>query len=299
MKNFEICLYLLAQCSCFRLPHFTRLRQSSEHWDLAKLCLLFWDHPLLERQIFERLKNPQAIENEFTLLEKKSIQLIYPTHSYYPLRFYALEKPPLCLFVRGKLSFHGHTLSVVGAREVSHQTLKWMDKHLFPVIETLDVLTVSGGARGVDRKAHEFAIELKKPTVVFLPSGVESIYPRDLENRIDRYLETGSAFVSEYAPPVQMQKHHFLHRNRMIASFSSHLLVMQARERGGTMMTAQWALRLGTQVAVLPQDPLNPDYSGNLQLLVDGAVPLRDQLDLRIFLERKELSVPYLVDQRV
>lgn len=276
----------LSRCSCFRLKHFVDFFKNRRALrDLNDLAHLFWDEPLLQRQIFE-VSQGHSLKDDIEFIERHAIQILYPGHPEYPLEFFVLEKPPLFLYVRGTLPRHSVKLGVVGAREISEETEIWLRRHLSEVLDKKNLCTVSGGARGVDRYVHDLSRFYQRPTVVFLPSGHRSVYPQDLKREIPKYLDAGGAVVSEFSLDTPMRKHHFLQRNRMIASYSSHLLIAEAKIKGGTMTTAEWAIRCGTNLAVIPQSPLLNCFEGNLQLLVDGATPVRDSTDLELFIDR-------------
>ncbi len=205
-----------------------------------------------------------------------------------PRLFVQSEEAPSQLYFSGDPSLLQCPLvSVVGAREVKSWVLEWMENELGPALHQCGVGVVSGGARGLDQYAHGLAIRGNLPTVVVVPSGLQNIYPKKIENwrKISKVL-----FVSEYLPAVIMRKHHFHKRNRIIAGLSPLTLVVQASEKSGTMMTARKALDYGRALATLPGSPLDSAFAGNNQLLYDGAFLIRNKNDL-VQLFQRELKV--------
>jgi DNA processing protein len=120
----------------------------------------------------------------------------------------------------------------------------------------------------------------QKPTYVFLPSGLNEIYPKDLRAWKDSILQGRGAILSEYWPSEQIKKHYFVARNRLIASMAHAVLVVQGEKRSGTLLTAKWAMEMGCPLGVVPGHPRDTAFSGNLGLLRDGVVPIIDEIDI-------------------
>ena len=139
---------------------------------------------------------------------------------------------------------------------------------------------MSGGARGVDREVHRTCLLKGKPTVVVVPSGLDQLYPQELEDWAESIVSSGGCLVSEYEPDVTMKRHHFLRRNRIVSGLSSVTLVVEAARKSGSWMTGRLARDQGRTVAVLPGFPADVHRQGTVDLLVDGAQAIRDDLDL-------------------
>ncbi|MEN0058951.1 MAG: DNA-processing protein DprA, partial [Bdellovibrio sp.] len=174
-------------------------------------------------------------------------------------------------------------LSVVGSREPCYDSLQWMEKELSAFCEEKKPLIVSGGARGVDQKSHGVALRKKHPTVVVLPSGLENMYPGTLLEWVKPVLDSGGCFLSEYAFTQRMHKYLFHHRNRLIAALGEATLLVEARRRSGTLMTANQAVQMGRPVWVVPGHPHDVHFSGSLDLLSEGALMVRDAQDLSMY----------------
>ncbi len=228
------------------------------------------------------LKHPdwyqQALE-QIQKMQNQNIHIIYPGHINYPKNFYKLPDPPLFLTYEGQPVWKDHKcLSVVGSREPTDRALKWMETHLKSVF--LEVCSVSGGARGIDQKAHNISLRTKRPTVVFLPSGLRCVYPKSLATWSNEIIETGGAIVSEFLPQTFMQKQHFHRRNRLIASISDTLLIVEARLKSGSLLTANLASNIDQSIAVLPSFPDDIQTEGNIKLLLEGVQPVVSSKDL-------------------
>jgi len=221
------------------------------------------------------------ILRQYELMQKQEITLLHPFHKDYPQEFLTLEKPPLYLSVKGDCSaLTKKRVSVVGSRHPSVRVLEWMDIHLTPLVQTGAVL-VSGAARGVDQRAHLICLRQSQPTIAFLPSGFLQVYPKDFQKWIPEILKTGGLILSEYLPNQAIHPHHFHERNRMIAKLGFFLLVCEARRKSGSIMTARLAIENSKTVCVLPSFPSESSNQGCLDLLFQGAFPIRDFQDLQ------------------
>ncbi len=240
---------------------------------------------LLGKETGEILSRWREAERLVQWCYEQGIQILHPWHCDYPTRFKGLERPPVFLNVWGDLPWLGRPgLSIVGAREPTQLAMQWMEHHLPSTLSSNKIYTVSGGARGVDQKAHALSLRAGAPTVAFLPAGLAQPYPADFRSWFQSIRESGGAIVSEFSPHTTMRKAHFERRNRMIAALGCGVFVVEAARRSGSMMTARLALETGVPVCVLPASPLEPRAAGTNDLLFDGASLIRDAEDLSGFL---------------
>lgn len=204
----------------------------------------------------------------------------------YPSSFRILLQPPLLFSYIGKPCWlQSPCLSVVGSREPHPYTVAWMKSELRDFIKNTDVVVVSGGARGVDFIAHSLCLDLGRPTLVMLPSGLKQIYPPSLNNHVKAILEAGGCLISEYDSNFAVRKHLFQHRNRLIAALNHALLIGEANIQSGTIMTAHIALEMGRPVWVVPGHPLMSSFAGSLDLVLDGGQLVRNAEDLKLFFD--------------
>ncbi|MCY4513269.1 MAG: DNA-processing protein DprA [Bdellovibrionales bacterium] len=228
-------------------------------------------------------------EENYKSFSQKGYKLTWPGKEDYPSSFLKLNSPPLSLTYLGDLlrleKEQYFPLTIVGSRKGQETALNWMDFYLPKIIRTKKICLVSGGARGIDQKVHSIAIRLSSPTVCFLPSGLDFFYPSGLLQFKKSILDHGGVFISCFPPEFEMRKPFFHIRNELLACYSRLVLVGQAQIRSGTMLTAQKALNYGVPVAALPGPPLSAAWTGNLQLLYDGAYLLRDETDLSLLIE--------------
>lgn len=215
-------------------------------------------------------------------LKLQGVQLLCYGEDLYPTSCYLMDDPPLTLSFCGSPAWLSEkNLAVVGSREPSFESLQWMEKEFAPFCESEKPCVISGGARGVDQKSHSVALRMQTPTVVILPSGLGQLYPESLKEWRASILDAGGCFLSEYVYEQKMHKHLFHHRNRLIAALGRATLLIEAKKRSGTLITAQQATQLGRPVWVVPGHPHDPHFGGSLDLLCEGALLIRDAQDLR------------------
>lgn len=235
---------------------------------------------------------PAAVaEAEARRLRRQGISLLTPASPDFPERWVASADPPLSLTVLGSLAaLNAPALSVVGSREPSPESGRWLETELADFCRRTRAPIVSGGARGIDQRAHAVAIRAGSPTIALLPSGLECPYPADLRRWFPAILEAGGAIVSEYPGAALMRKNHFHQRNRLIAAAGRLVLIVEARSKSGTLITAARAAEIGRPLLVVPGHPGDVRFGGNLQLLSEGATLVRNHEDLTLFWQAEDAS---------
>jgi DNA processing protein len=228
----------------------------------------------------------KKIRAENRQLAQQGVQFAVYGTNLFPSHCYLMGDPPLTLSFQGSpVWLMEKSIAVVGSREPSQDSLKWLEKELAEFCRIEKSLIVSGGARGIDQKAHAIALRNNCPTIIVLPSGLGQIYPASLKNWLEPVLAGGGCVLSEYDYSQKMHKYLFHHRNRLIAALGLVTLLVEAKRKSGTLITAQQAAQLGRPVGVVPGHPYDPHFAGCLDLLSEGATIIRDAQDLSIFLK--------------
>ncbi len=243
----------------------------------------FYSKPWLKTEI------QKAKEDIESLNHRKKIKLISLDHKNYPKSLFKLPNPPPHFFVIGEFVESTNNLAIVGRREAKPYTLKWMEDHVSPILKKHKPTVISGGARGVDTKAHQLALLNQCPTIYVIPSGLSNLYPSSLQKDSDSLLSSGAIFMSTYLPDAPMRKQNFANRNWIIAALTHKILILEAEIRSGTYKTAQYAQELNLDIAAVPSFPTDQSYSGSLKLLHEGACLVRDHQDLEVFLNFKKI----------
>lgn len=202
--------------------------------------------------------------------EKSGIVLIPWSDAGYPAALAAIVDPPPVLWLRGcQTAFDAPAVAVVGSRAASPYALAVAERLSSDLAER-GVTVVSGLARGVDSAAHRGALAARGRTVAVLGCGVDVVYPREhltLANDIAR----AGAVVSELVPGTPPRSQFFPRRNRIISGLSRAVVVIEAGEKSGSLITARSALDQGRDVLAVPGNVLNGRNRGSHALLRDGA----------------------------
>jgi DNA processing protein len=187
----------------------------------------------------------------------------------YPLLLGHIADPPIILWRRGEDVLDLPAVAVVGSRQPSPGG-RAMATRLAHGLATAGLVVVSGLARGIDAAAHEGALRAGGRTVAVLGSGVDVIYPREHGGLADEILKDG-CLVSEFEPRTPPLPRHFPLRNRIISGLSLAVVVVEAAERSGSLITARMALEQGRTVCAVPGGVASGCYRGCHALIQDGA----------------------------
>jgi len=192
-----------------------------------------------------------------------------PSEAEYPALLRPVPDAPETLHVRGRL-VDGDALAVavVGSRRATPYGLD-VAETMAADLAARGVTIVSGLARGIDSAAHRGALRVGGRTIAVLGSGVDVVYPPENRRLAEQIVERG-ALVSPFAPGTPPLPHHFPMRNRVIAGMSLAVVVVEAAERSGSLITARLAAELGREVLAVPGRVTAPESRGANRLIQDG-----------------------------
>ena len=198
--------------------------------------------------------------------------------SDYPVALREIPGAPLLLYRAGKAWAGGDAVAVVGSRAPTGPGREFA-RILSGELAAAGWTVVSGMARGIDAAAHKGALRSGGTTVAVLGCGVDVAYPREHAALRDEILETGAIF-SEYPPGSSPLPHRFPERNRIVSGLSRGVIVAEAPERSGALITARIALEQGRDVMVVPGNPWFAHTAGGNRLLREGATPVCSAADV-------------------
>ena len=227
--------------------------------------------------------NNQDLTKAKNILEtcvKNNWQTVTPDDGNYPSMLFKLPNFPLVLYVSGDLDCLKNkiTVAVVGTREPTLNSSR-VARKLSASITRSGAVVVSGGALGIDSSAHQGALETGGKTVAVLGCGLDCTYP--VANiALRKQISENGALVTEYPPGVQGVARNFPIRNRIISGLSYGTLVIEAGERSGSLITANYALEQGRDVFAVPGDILFSGFTGANKLIRDGAKPVFSAIDV-------------------
>jgi DNA processing protein len=232
---------------------------------------------IINNQICEQIHNPQTLHAAEALLEetrKAEIILLSLSDPQYPQYLKEIFAPPPILFVKGNLSiFKKHAVSIVGTRTPT-QYGKAATLQIVKGLVENNLTVVSGMARGIDTIAHESTLSMNGSTVAVLGCGIDVVYPKTNLDLWERISEKG-VLVSEFNPGTPPESYNFPRRNRIISGLSAAVVVVEAGERSGSLITSDYALQQGREVFAVPGPITSSLSSGTFKLLLDGATPAR------------------------
>jgi DNA processing protein len=199
------------------------------------------------------------------------VALVTWADAEYPAALSVIVDPPPVLWVRGNVAtLAGPAVAIVGSRAGSPYGLTVAER-LAADLSARGVIVVSGLARGVDSAAHRGALAGPGPTLAVLGSGVDVIYPAEHRGLASEIEAAGGAIISELTPGTPPQKQFFPLRNRIISGLSRAVLIVEAGEKSGSLITARCALDQGREVLAVPGNVLSGRNRGGHALLRDGA----------------------------
>ncbi|ASS93242.1 DNA-processing protein DprA [Peribacillus simplex] len=189
----------------------------------------------------------------------------------YPFLMKQIFDPPWVLYLRGdkKLLTRKNTLGVVGTRKPTSYGLEALKTILLPLVKKKFVI-ISGVAAGIDAESHKIALKEGGDTIGVLGGGLLQIYPKSNVTLAEEIINKG-LLISETPPEMRAEPWMFPLRNRIISGLSQGVFVVEAKERSGSLITAQAALEHGREVFALPGNVTSPESQGTNQLIQDGA----------------------------
>lgn len=219
----------------------------------------------------------KAATQDLKQLEKLGGHLLVLGDVSYPEPLSHIEDAPPILMALGDISLlKQKTFAIVGARNASIIGLK-IATNAAAKLGKAGYIISSGLARGIDGAAHKASISTG--TIAVVAGGVDVVYPREHQDIYDQILEYGLV-ISEMPLGTQPQARHFPRRNRIISGLSKGVLIVEATERSGSLITARMANEQGREIFAVPGNPLDPRSAGPNALIRDGATLTRSTADI-------------------
>ncbi len=213
----------------------------------------------------------EPLEKELCELPNIGARMIKWTDDDYPPNLRQIADPPPFLFVRGTASLTDpNCIAIVGARAASDIGRR-MAQRLGLELAAKGFTVVSGLARGIDGEAHQGALDAHGITLAVLGCGVDVIYPAEHRKLAEAIIEGGGALISELPIGTQPLAENFPTRNRILSGLCLGVVIVEAAEKSGSLITARMALEQDRQVFAVPGSPLTGKTRGSNRLLKEGA----------------------------
>ncbi len=211
---------------------------------------------------------------------KLGIQIITFFDSIYPSMLKEIYQPPWVLYAKGDLSLlqKQRKLAVVGSRNATVYSKEVIKAIMKELVEER-VVIVSGLAKGVDTIAHMTADEHNGKTIAIIAGGFNHIYPKE-NLLLAETIKESHLLLSEYPPDTKPLKWHFPMRNRIISGISRGTLVVEAKRKSGSLITANLALQEGRDVFAVPGSIFSPNSYGANDLIKQGSKPVSSASDI-------------------
>jgi DNA processing protein len=246
-----------------------------------------------EKMSFLGIRNPEAIKSLDSMMEKgekiidvckkKNIKMIAKDEEAYPSRLKEIPDAPFLLYLLGEFNYSMKLVAIVGTRNTSREAEEineWFTRELID----FNIGIVSGLAKGHDTISQKTAIEKGGYTAAVLGCGIDIIYPAGSEELYNA-IKVSGAILSEYPPGTEPLRQNFPLRNRIISGLSEAVLVIQAPEKSGALITAEYAELQKKELYAIPGNPKDPRNTGSNRLIQKGA---------KIVLNPEEIAVDLL-----
>lgn len=213
--------------------------------------------------------------------EKMNIRIITADNEEYPQSLKKLDDLPVVLYCRGKLFDNDKycPVAMVGTRSATEYGKQAAFSLAYRFAKS-GCTVVSGIAEGNDLAAHLGSMSAKVPTVAFLPGGHGCKYPELRERLVGKILENGGAVLSEYPPDTAVAKNAYFLRNRLIAGMAEGVVVTEAPQKSGALITAHYAADQGKPIFAVMGRAGDASFEGSYALVRDGAVPVFTAADV-------------------
>ena len=224
-----------------------------------------------------RIADRETIQEEIDRAKAFGVRHIASCETDYPQRLAAIADPPPLICLKGHASlFARPAIAIVGARNASAAGRR-LARELSSALGEAGVVIASGLARGIDGAAHEAS--LRSGAIAVVAGGLDVIYPPEHESLMAQIGEQG-ALLTERPMGHQPTARDFPRRNRLISGVSNGVIVVEAAEKSGTLITARFALEQGRDVFAAPGSPLDPRSAGANRLIQQGAILVQSAQDV-------------------
>ncbi len=240
-----------------------------------------------------------CLDEELEKLRRYKVTVITGDESGYPRRLKEIYDYPPVLYVRGELAPEDEwAIGVVGTRRATSYG-RQVAEEIVASLARDKIVIVSGLAKGIDCIAHQTALQNGGRTVAVAACGLDMVYPSEHVNLARRIMEHG-ALISEFPLGTRPKAEHFPQRNRIISGMSMGVLIVEAGEKSGALITARWAVEQNRDVFAVPGSIYAPASSGANRLIQDGAKLVRHYSDILVELNMtivgEQLEMRQLVD---
>lgn len=234
--------------------------------------------PAMSKKI-QKNRDPNSVKSLLESLKSDEYGIMTSVDFDYPKDLKIIPDYPRVLYFKGNPEIlKGNLLSIVGARKISSYG-KWACEHLVKGFSEYDITIVSGLALGADSIAHKSAIENGLKTIGVLGTGIDIVYPAS-NRMLFEEMAKSHLILSEFKPKTRGFQQNFPIRNRIVSGLSKATIIIEAKRRSGSLITARLASEQGREVFALPGNINSVNSQGTNELIKDGAYPITTHEDV-------------------
>lgn len=240
-------------------------------WDKTKEELI--EDGIKEKYACEITSNRyrEKLDKYLKYMNENNIEIITINDKQYPDKLKVIYDPPIVLYVKGnKNILNDKSIAIIGCRmctKYGENTSKKISYNLS--INNINI--ISGLAKGIDSFAHKGSLAAQGKTIAVVGCGLDRVYPKENKELSDEIITRGGAIISEYVIGTKPIAKNFPKRNRIISGLSDAVIVVEAREKSGTLITVDFALEQGKNIYAVPGNIDNPNSYGTNDLIKQGA----------------------------
>lgn len=256
-----------------------------------------FNYPIINKILKNR--NKDYLKCLLDNIESKNIKIITILDENYPKHLLYIDDKPNVIYMKGEILEEDNlAISIVGSRK-STSYGKWAAEKFSKELVELGVTIISGLANGIDTIAHRTALENNGRTIAVLGTGIDKTYPAR-NKQLYKDIEDSGAVITEFPIGTQPFAYNFPQRNRIISGLSLGIIVIEAQEKSGSLITATHASNQGKDVFALPGNINSVFSQGTNRLIRDGARPLLEIDDIiEEIYELKELKNKNIINKKV
>ena len=199
------------------------------------------------------IEKRKMVNKYLKYMDLNHIDIISIQDEQYPTNLKQIYNPPICIYIKGnKNILNTVCIAIIGCRDCSNYGKQIAQKISYD-LASCNINIVSGLAKGIDSYAHLGALYSKGKTTAIFGTGLDIIYPKENQYLVDKILRTDGAIISEYPLGTKPNKINFPARNRIISGLSKGIVVVEAKNRSGSLITVDFALEQGRDVFVIPR----------------------------------------------
>ena len=214
----------------------------------------------------------KILDSKIEKMKKLNIKVLAINDEKYPSNLRRIYDSPICIYYKGNIDIlnRKNKIAIIGCREYSTYGKSLAINFSYKLAQK-GIIIVSGCARGIDSFAHKGCILANKETVAVLGNGLDYIYPPENKILEEQILNSNGILLTEYIVGSKPNKYTFPARNRIISALSESVLVIEAKQKSGTLITVDFALEQGKNIYAIPGNITEANSKGTNELIKQGA----------------------------